>query len=425
MAWLNGHQSHFTMVGGQQSARSLVHLAEVFRLADAGGPAARSGARRQRACARCSPCTASKADDERCPTIPTCCRSTRRRVRAQWKLPTSSPAARATASAASRRGATRSPRRASSDTRAAHPRRGARRHRAIAAAACFRPSTARAAAPRSTTTAAPSTKRCALGARCLVLVVGGLPKDRDGAIASKDLAGAREMVRDGIGELLDYARAAGMPLAIEPLHPMYAADRACVNTIAHANDLCDELAPRRRRRARHRGRRLSRVVGPATEARDRARRRAPSRLFAYHICDWLVPTTDLLNDRGMMGDGVIDLPLIRVVDGGRRLPRHARSGDLLAGQLVEARSRTTCWRPAGAATPSAAESARRGRRADVPGGRRADVSHHSGRARSPKTSGKKIAAPGCHRVPHRRDSRRQEDSWTPGRKKSPGRQTRA
>src|SRR6185503_18774514 len=70
----------------------------------------------------------------------------------------------------------------------------------------------------------------ALEARCLVLVVGGLPKDREGRVVSKDLAGAREMVRDGIGELLDYARSAGMPLAIEPLHPMYAADRACINT---------------------------------------------------------------------------------------------------------------------------------------------------------------------------------------------------
>ena len=80
-----------------------------------------------------------------------------------------------------------------------------------------------------------------VAARCLVLVVGGLPKDRAGHIESKDLAGAREMVRDGIGELLEYARPAGMPLAIEPLHPMYAAERACVNTMEHANDLCDEL----------------------------------------------------------------------------------------------------------------------------------------------------------------------------------------
>jgi len=147
-----------------------------------------------------------------------------------------------------------------------------------------------------------------LGAPCLVLVVGGLPKDPEGRVVSKDLAGAREMVRDGIGELLDYASSAGMPLAIEPLHPMYAADRACVNTMAHANDLCDELGS---------------GLGIAVDVYyvwwdpnlrreiERAAGATPSRLLAYHICDWLVPTTDLLTDRGMMGDGVIDLPLIR------------------------------------------------------------------------------------------------------------------
>jgi len=147
-----------------------------------------------------------------------------------------------------------------------------------------------------------------IGAPCLVLVVGGLPADRDGVIRSKDLIGAREMVRDGIGELLEYARGAGLPLAIEPLHPMYAADRACVNTMAHANDLCDELGA---------------GLGIAVDAYhvwwdphlkraiERAAGATPSRLLAYHICDWLVPTTDLLTDRGMMGDGVIDLPLIR------------------------------------------------------------------------------------------------------------------
>jgi len=147
-----------------------------------------------------------------------------------------------------------------------------------------------------------------VGARCLVLVVGGLPKDREGRIASKDLAGAREMVRDGIGELLEYARPAGMPLAIEPLHPMYAADRACVNTLAHANDLCNEL-----------GAGLGIAVDayhvwwdPRLQAEiARAGGATPSRLLAYHICDWLVPTVDMLNDRGMMGDGVIDLPLLR------------------------------------------------------------------------------------------------------------------
>ena len=151
---------------------------------------------------------------------------------------------------------------------------------------------------------------CALGARCLVIVVGGLPKDRSGTIVSKDLAGAREMVRDGLGELLEHARSTAMPIAIEPLHPMYAADRACVNTLAHANALCDELCPKG-----------DDGLGVAVDVYHvwwdpelRAgieRAGAANRLFAYHICDWLVPTNDLLNDRGMMGDGVIDLPLIR------------------------------------------------------------------------------------------------------------------
>lgn len=150
-----------------------------------------------------------------------------------------------------------------------------------------------------------------LGAACLVLVVGGLPKDSDGRIATKDMAGARQMVRDGIGELLEYARPASMPLAIEPLHPMYAADRACVNTMAQANDLCDELAPG-----------VGTGLGIAVDVyhlwwdpnlkREIERAGAHAgRLLAFHLCDWLVPTTDLLLDRGMMGDGVIDLPLIR------------------------------------------------------------------------------------------------------------------
>ena len=150
----------------------------------------------------------------------------------------------------------------------------------------------------------------AVGARCLVLVVGGLPKDAQGRPASRDLGAARGMVRDGIGELLDHARAARMPLAIEPLHPMYAADRACVNTLAQANDLCDELAPAD-------GAALGVAVDvyhvwwdPQLE-REIVRAGRAGRLHAYHICDWLVPTGDLLNDRGMMGDGVIDLARIR------------------------------------------------------------------------------------------------------------------
>ena len=97
-----------------------------------------------------------------------------------------------------------------------------------------------------------------------------------------------------------------MPLAIEPLHPMYAADRACVNTLRQALDLCAVLGD---------GVRLTVDVyhvwwDPELRVQI-ARAGREERLFAYHICDWLVPTTDLLLDRGMMGDGVIDLPRIR------------------------------------------------------------------------------------------------------------------
>ena len=148
-----------------------------------------------------------------------------------------------------------------------------------------------------------------LNAACLVLVVGGLPGALQGNLESKDIAAARNDVRDGIAATLDYARQVGMPLAIEPLHPMYAADRACVNTMEQALDLCDALDPDR-----------SGALGVAVDAyhvwwdpklEAQIARAGRSRLLAFHVCDWLVPTHDLLNDRGMMGDGVIDLPRMR------------------------------------------------------------------------------------------------------------------
>lgn len=141
-----------------------------------------------------------------------------------------------------------------------------------------------------------------LGAQCLVLVVGGLPA------GSKDIAGARDQVRDGIAALLDDSRGAGMPLAIEPLHPMYAADRACVNSLAHANDLCDELGDDGLGIAVD----LYHVWWDPQLAAQIARA-GKKRLLAFHICDWLVPTCDLLLDRGMMGDGVIDIPAARAL----------------------------------------------------------------------------------------------------------------
>jgi sugar phosphate isomerase/epimerase len=146
----------------------------------------------------------------------------------------------------------------------------------------------------------------ALGAPCLVLVVGGLPQySRPGSAASRDIAAARGQVEAGLAELLDYARSVAMPLALEPLHPMYAADRACVNTLSHALDLCDRLDPKR-----------SGALGVAVdvyhvwwdpELLAQIKRAGRDRLLAFHVCDWLVPTTDLLNDRGMMGDGIIEI----------------------------------------------------------------------------------------------------------------------
>jgi sugar phosphate isomerase/epimerase len=138
----------------------------------------------------------------------------------------------------------------------------------------------------------------AIGAECLVMIGGGLPK------GSRDLAGARQMFVDGIAAVLPHARAAKVPLALEPMHPMYAADRGCVSTLAEMTDLCDALGD---------------GLGIAVDtyhvwwdpnlAREIAR--AGSRIISHHICDWLVPTRHLLTDRGMMGDGVIDFPAIR------------------------------------------------------------------------------------------------------------------
>ena len=150
---------------------------------------------------------------------------------------------------------------------------------------------------------------CTLNARCLVLVVGGLPGALAGRPAHRDIAGARAQVTEGIAALLDDARARGMPLAIEPLHPMYAADRACINTLSQALDVCDALDPGR-----------TGALGVAVDAyhvwwdpqlQAQIARAGRERLLAFHVCDWLVPTRDLLEDRGMMGDGVIDLRQLR------------------------------------------------------------------------------------------------------------------
>ena len=150
---------------------------------------------------------------------------------------------------------------------------------------------------------------CELNAACLVLVVGGLPGALAGQAAHKNLAQSRDQVFEGIEKLLSYAKSCNMPLAIEPLHPMYAADRACINTLEQALDICDQLDPGQ-----------TGALGVAVDVyhvwwdpklQQQIERAGHQRLLAFHVCDWLTPTRDLLNDRGMMGDGVIDTPKIR------------------------------------------------------------------------------------------------------------------
>jgi sugar phosphate isomerase/epimerase len=182
-----------------------------------------------------------------------------------------------------------------------------------------------------------------LGADCLVMVVGGLPG------ASKDIAAARGMIADGLAAVLPHARACRVPLAIEPLHPMYAADRACVNTLEQALDLCDALGA---------------GVGIAIDVYHTwwdpkiraqiARAGRNGQILAHHICDWLVPTRDLLLDRGMMGDGVIDLRQLRrdIEQAGFHGPQEVeifssenwwkRPGEEVIATCIE-RYRTVCW----------------------------------------------------------------------------------
>lgn len=152
--------------------------------------------------------------------------------------------------------------------------------------------------------AADENRRCvdeaaAVGAGQIVLVVGAEP--------GVPLAEARRHVADGLAKLLPYAEQHKVKLGIEPLHPMYAADRSCVNRMAEARRLCEELK--------------SPWLGIAadvyhvwwdpdlkTEIRLAGEQ---GTLFGFHVCDWRVNTRDLLNDRGLMGEGCIDIPTIR------------------------------------------------------------------------------------------------------------------
>ncbi|MFS0910550.1 sugar phosphate isomerase/epimerase family protein [Microbacterium sp. 179-I 3D2 NHS] len=143
----------------------------------------------------------------------------------------------------------------------------------------------------------------------LVLVAGGLPE------GSRDLIGARERVRDAIGLLAPDAAAAGVTLAIEPLHPMYASDRAVVSTLGQALDIAADFAPG--------------VVGAAVDTfhiwwdpevlAQIARAGREGRIATYQVCDWKTPlAADPLLSRHYPGDGVIDFGSLTraVVDAG-------------------------------------------------------------------------------------------------------------
>lgn len=146
----------------------------------------------------------------------------------------------------------------------------------------------------------------ALGAPALVLVVGGLPA------GSRDLIGARELVRDAIGELADHALESGVQLAIEPLHPMYASDRAVVSTLGQALDIAEQFAPE--------------AVGVVVDTfhiwwdpqvlEQIARAGATGRISSYQACDWATPlAADVLLSRHYPGDGIVDFgSLTRAVE---------------------------------------------------------------------------------------------------------------
>ena len=138
-----------------------------------------------------------------------------------------------------------------------------------------------------------------IGAGMVVLVVGAVP-----GVPMDD---ARGQVADGIAAVLPHAEAAGVKLAIEPLHPMYAADRSCINRMAEARKVCERL--------RHPMLGIAADVyhvwwDPDLEAEIKLAGEQKT-LFGFHVCDWRVETRHPLNDRGLMGDGCIDIPRIR------------------------------------------------------------------------------------------------------------------
>lgn len=139
----------------------------------------------------------------------------------------------------------------------------------------------------------------ALGAPLIVLVCGSLPR--------QPLEESRKQIADGIAALLPDCEASGIKLAIEPLHPMYADSRSAINTLKQANDFVESLS------SPHVGVAIDAYHvwwDPALEI-EIARCGKLGAILAYHVCDWLTPTSDMLNDRGLMGEGCIPLRRIR------------------------------------------------------------------------------------------------------------------
>ena len=138
-----------------------------------------------------------------------------------------------------------------------------------------------------------------LGAPMIVLVCGSAP--------DQSLEDSRKQIQDGIREVMDEAAAANVKLAIEPLHPMYADTRSAINTLRQANEMAEAIHANN--------------VGVAVDVyhlwwdpdlkKEIERCAANKHLYAFHICDWSVPTKDMLNDRGLMGDGCIPVKEIR------------------------------------------------------------------------------------------------------------------
>jgi sugar phosphate isomerase/epimerase len=153
-----------------------------------------------------------------------------------------------------------------------------------------------------------------LGAPVFVMVVGSLTG------GSKDIEDARAQAREGVAMLVEHGKKVDVKIGLEPLHPVYAADRSCLTLLSEALEWCNAIE----------GSVDKPWLGTVIDVyhtwwdpnikRDIARAGDQQRIFGLHVCDWLLPTTDVLNDRGMMGDGVIDVPKLRgaVEDAGYR-----------------------------------------------------------------------------------------------------------